>query len=452
MLAIVAAVLVNLQASAACAASSRPAWVEAEIYRFNHSFASQLPDDLATKMEKMSATPFAFYRGTAHIFYQDMKTLPASNFVNSATSSAWLQGDLHPQNMGTFQDSQGHEVFNTTDFDEGYLGPYVWDLRRMAVGILLLAQEQKVGLDDRKEVVTQFLDAYLDQMEDFKGSQEELSYRLDADNTSSLVQDFIQKSKKQSRSKFLDKYTTIDQTGARVFQTSAALQPVPQQTSASLAKSMGDYIASIAKDKRQNGSYYKLKDIRLKLGSGTGSLGRYRYLLLIEGPSTDKDDDRILEMKQEVASAVAIAAPGRFPASAYDNHEGRRVAMTMKAMLTHTDALLGYTMVNGMPFMIREKSPSAVDFDYTLLTSKSKFLDTATDQGKVLATNHALADKDYDATIVPVSIDKEVTDLVAGKRSQFKQEILSFAMDYATQVENDYKSFVDAYQRGVPLY
>ncbi|MHC5819340.1 MAG: hypothetical protein ACYT04_26525 [Nostoc sp.] len=37
--------------------------------------------------------------------------------------------------------------------------------------------------------------------------------------------------------------------------------------------------------------------------------------MLIESPSLAADDDRILEMKQEGSSAVAIAVPGLLPTS-----------------------------------------------------------------------------------------------------------------------------------------
>nr|WP_277883322.1 DUF2252 family protein [Nostoc flagelliforme] len=43
-----------------------------------------------------------------------------------------------------------------------------------------------------------------------------------------------------------------------------------------MAGAMSSYVASIPSSKRYNSSYYALKDIRLKLGSGTGSLGKYR--------------------------------------------------------------------------------------------------------------------------------------------------------------------------------
>lgn len=440
-----------LHQSIAQAAAPRTSWVESEVYQFNHPFAAQLPQELATKMQKMAVSPFAFYRGTAHLFYRDLVAIPASRFVNYANAAVWLEGDMHLQNMGAFRDSNGNNVFDTTDFDEGYLGPYIWDVQRMAVGIMLAAKERGLSAGDRQDVVRAFLDAYINKLSDFKGSDEEKSYRLDTSNTSGYVKDLIQKASGQTRSDFLDKYTTVTAAG-RVFKTSSELQPVSSSVYSSIASAMSAYVSSISASKRYSSSYYTLKDVRLKLGSGTGSLGRYRYFLLIEGPSSSDSDDRILEMKQEVTSSVAIAAPERLPASSYSYHQGKRVAMTLKAMLNNADVLVGYTTVNNIAYMIREKSPYQADFDYLQLSSKSQFMDAVTYQGRVLAKNHALADKDYDPSIVPYSEDKEITDAIDSDKSGFKDEIVAFAVNYATQVEYDYTSFVNAYNRGAVLY
>ncbi|MHC5935829.1 DUF2252 domain-containing protein [Nostoc sp.] len=447
-------------ASPVQAATPRSTWVENEIYQHNHPFASQLPQELAMKMQKMTVSPFTFYRGTAHIFYRDMQTLPNSGFVNSSTSAIWLVGDMHLQNLGGIRDSNDNNVFDTTDFDESYLGHYVWDLRRMAVSILLAAKENGLSSSDAQDIVRNFLDAYLNKMSDFKGTNDQLSYRLQSSNTNGVVKDLIQKASDKSRSRLLSKYTQLNKSNNRVFQTTSELQPVSNSTYSDIAGAISNYITSIPSSKRYNNSYYTLKDIRLKLGSGIGSLGKYRCYLLIEGPSLAADDDRILEMKQEGSSAVAmafrppevIAVPGLLPTSVYGNQEGARVAIAMKAMLSNTDPLVGYTTVNSIPFMLHEKSPYQVDFDYTLLTTKSKFMDAMGYAGKVVAKNHAISDKDYDAAIIPVSVDKEVTDIVSGNKAAFKDEIVNFAVNYATQVEYDHTSFVDAYNQGVTLY
>lgn len=437
--------------STAEAALSRSTWVTNEIYSYNHPYASQLPQELATKMQKMAVSPFVFYRGTAHIFYKDMTTLPTSAYVNSQTSAVWLEGDMHLQNLGGMRDNNGNNVLDTTDFDEGYLGPYVWDLRRMAVGILLAAKENGLSSSDAQDVVRNFLDTYLNKMSDFKGTNDELSYRLDNGNTNGVVKDLIQSATDKKRSNLLKKHTQINDSGQRVFKTTAELQSLDSSTYSAISAAMSSYISSISSSKRYDGSYYTLKDIRLKLGSGTGSLGRYRYYLLIEGSGSSTDDDVILEMKQETPSAVAIAAPGLLPTSFYESHEGGRATLAMKAMLSNTDPLVGYTTVNSIPFMLREKSPYQVDFDYTLLTTRTKFMDAMGYAGKVVAKNHAISDQDYNSSIVPYSIDKQVTDVVTDKR-QFKDEIVNFAVDYATQVEYDYNSFKNAYDSGATLY
>lgn len=359
---------------------------------------------------------------------------------------------MHMQNLGGMRDSNGNNVFDTTDFDEADLGPYIWDLQRMAVSILLAAKQIGLSSSDAQHIVRNFLDAYLNKMSDFKGTNDELSYRLELSNTSGVVKDLLQKVLLRSRSKLLSKYTLLNTSGNQVFKTTSKLQPVSSSTYSAIAAAMSSYIASIPSTKRYSNSYYMLKDIRLKLGSGIGSLGKYRYFLLIEGASSATEDDRILEMKQEVSSAVTIALGDRRLSSVYGNHEGARVAIALKAMSANPDPLVGYTTVSGISFMLHEKSPYRVNNDYTLLTTKSQFIDAMAYAGKVIAKNHAISDQDYDAAIVPYNVDQEVTDFVSGNKAAFKDEIVNFAVDYATQVEYDYTSFVFAYNQGMPLY
>lgn len=441
--------LMLLFSSFLSAAEDRDAWVAQEIYAYNHPFKAQASGELATKMQKMAGSPFQFFRGTAHLFYRDMNRLPASIHTNGATRMVWLQGDMHLANLGAFRDAKGNTVFDTSDFDEGYWGEYVWDLRRMAVSILLAAKGNGISASDRQALVNDFVKAYLDQMADFKGNDDEQSWRLTAGNTSGVVKDTIQAAAAKSRADLLAKYTILSGS-RRVFLRNAELVEPPVATVTAIRTAMTDYIASIAISKRYPASYYAVKDIRQKLGSGTGSLGRLRYYVLIEGPSSSTADDVILEMKQESASAVALAAPNRMPGWIYDNHEGQRVARTMKALLSNADVLAGYTRVAGVPYFLREKSPWQEDFDFTKLTSCSKFKDAVRYAGKVLAKNHALADKDYDATLIPYSQDKEITDIAPN--TALRTEILGFALDYALQVEKDFNSFKRAYSSGAVLY
>jgi uncharacterized protein (DUF2252 family) len=440
------------------AATSRQAWLVEQIYNYNHPFAANLPKELAVKMAKIDQTPFAFYRGTAHLFYEDVKNTkewPVSHYTNAITNGVWLQGDMHLQNMGGFRDAKGNTVFDTNDFDEGYWGSYTWDLRRMAVSILLAAEENKISSEDSKKLVENFVDSYVEQMAVFAQSNNlESDFRLTVDNTSGIVKETIKGANDKKRAKLLDKNTKVNATSQRHFISigdasqpcikDPCLQPVDSQTLSAINAAMPSYINSIADLKPEKEVYYKLKDAALRLGSGTGSLGRYRYYLLIDGDSTKSDDDVILEMKQETSSAVAIAAPNNMPAEIYNHHEGLRVAKSMKAMLSNADDLVGYTTMNDLPFFLRERSPFQEDFKYSDLNYEM-FNDVVVYMGKVMAKNHALADND--AKLIPYSMEKEITDVINGDVSGLKKETLDYAIKYADQVKQDFNDFKDAFKK-----
>lgn len=437
------------------AASSRKSWLVQQIYNYNHPFASNLSGELATKMTKMAVSAFAFYRGTAHLFFTDMintSTWPASSYTNTITNGVWIEGDMHMQNMGGLRDANSNAVFDTNDFDEGYWGSYTWDLRRMAVAILLAAEENRIGSSDRQNLVKNFVESYVAKMADFKGTDDEKTYRLTTGNTNGVVKDVIQAANGKSRADLLAKYTVVV-SGVRRFQTiSGSLQPVSSGNMPTFRSAMTGYINSIAVSKRYSSSYYTLKDAAMRLGSGTGSLGRYRYYLLLEGATSSTSDDIILDMKQETDSAVAIAAPGKMPAWTYNYHNGARVATSLKAMLNNADVLVGYTTMSGLPFALFERSPYQEDFDYTKLTSYSEFNDAVKYMGKIVAKNHAIADKDYDANLITYSMDKEISDIINGNVNGLKTETLSFALAYTAQVKQDYADFVSAKNSGTVLY
>lgn len=432
------------------AASARDGWVVEQIRDHNHPYAASARDELDTKLATMAGGPFAFYRGTAHLFFQDMKTLPASAYTSAQTGYTWIGGDAHLGNFDASRDSSGKAVFKVADFDEGYLGQYVWDLRRLAASLVLAGRDN--GLSDAAigTAVDTLVGAYVDRMGAFKGNDSESGFRLNKETTTGAVDDTIAKADGKSRASLLSKYTELA-GAARRFQSLSNLVAVPAASYSAVTSSMAGYVSSIASSKRYPAAFYTVKDVRRKLGSGVGSLGRARYYVLVEGATSSTSDDVILEFKQEAASAVVAAAPGRLPVSAYDSHEGMRVARTAKAQVGNAEVLIGYASVAGVPFYVHEKSPFQEDFDPAKLDSAGK-LDTAAGYlGQALASAHALADQDYDSAVVSYSIDKQVSEAVTSK-SGLKSEIRAFAFAYAAQVELDWEGFVAAYKAGTPLY
>src|SRR3954454_3592277 len=103
----------------------------------------------------MAATPFAFYRGSASLFYADMTGAYAdSSFLTPQTSRLWIHGDLHAENFGTYMNSSGQLVFNVNDFDEAYVGPFTWDLKRFAASLALIGYAKALSDDSITALVT----------------------------------------------------------------------------------------------------------------------------------------------------------------------------------------------------------------------------------------------------------------------------------------------------------
>lgn len=113
---------------------------------FDTAFGELLAADPAAfrvKFRKMASSAFAFYRGTACLFYADLeRERHGGPYLDDRTGRVWIHGDLHAENFGTYMDSTGRLIFNVNDFDEAYVGPFTWDLKRFAASVALIGYFQ----------------------------------------------------------------------------------------------------------------------------------------------------------------------------------------------------------------------------------------------------------------------------------------------------------------------
>jgi len=116
------------------------------------------PDAFRQKFRKMAADPFAFYRGSACLFYADMEG-EDDRWANDRTSRIWIQGDLHAENFGTYMNGAGVFVFDVNDFDEAYLGHFTWDIKRMVASVALLAWMKAISDADIASMIETYVRA-----------------------------------------------------------------------------------------------------------------------------------------------------------------------------------------------------------------------------------------------------------------------------------------------------
>ncbi len=118
----------------------------------------RLPELIALRHFRMSASPFTFYRGTASIMARDLSVLPHTGIPVQAV------GDAHLMNFGGFATPERNMVFDLNDFDETLPGPWEWDLKRLTTSFTLAARHLNLSEADVKLITTHVAASYRESM------------------------------------------------------------------------------------------------------------------------------------------------------------------------------------------------------------------------------------------------------------------------------------------------
>ncbi|RAK20831.1 DUF2252 family protein [Salipiger aestuarii] len=137
-------------------------------------------------------------------------------------------------------------------------------------------------------------------------------------------------------------------TGFRVAaRTDDELQPISSRD-ATFQQAVDDLAAA----KPDRSAELRDKDVCIRHGQGTASLGLPRYYVLIEGPSRDATDDLIIEFKSARRSTLdGLTPPGSFDAG----NKAGRIVHGRQVRLPHGDIFYGAVEIDGESFMSCER-------------------------------------------------------------------------------------------------
>ena len=96
---------------------------------------TRVPELVPIRYGRMLVSPFTFYRGAAMIMAHDLAATPRSGLTVQCC------GDAHLSNFGVFASPERRLVFDVNDFDETLPGPWEWDVKRLAVSMLIAARD-----------------------------------------------------------------------------------------------------------------------------------------------------------------------------------------------------------------------------------------------------------------------------------------------------------------------
>jgi uncharacterized protein (DUF2252 family) len=386
----------------------------------------RLPELLPIKYGRMAASPFGFFRGAAAVMASDIGRLPVTGLV------AQLCGDAHVRNLGAYAAPDGHLVFDINDFDETLVGPWEWDLKRLAVSLVLAGRE--AGVSDRFSVqaVSSMALAYREAMHTFAEMPvlSLLRYQIRRHLVDTPVHSVLLKARRATPPQTLAKLTKKGRGGIPAFRKMRPLLfPVSEATARKVLVSLRPYREELDGGHRHVFDAYRPVDVAFKV-VGTGSVGMRDYVVLLLGSLPN--DALFLQVKEEGRSCWApYLRSGR-----RSGHEGQRVAEGQHALQTLSDPLLGWTTIEGRPCLVRQLSDHKASVGPGDLDRRG-LVEYALVCGEAFAKGHA---RTGDAVALSGYL---------GTTNRFDRALGKFAIAYADQTEADFRQFLSAVRRGL---
>jgi uncharacterized protein (DUF2252 family) len=383
---------------------------------------NRLPEMVALKYRNMRANPFAFFRGSCHLFYEDW---PASSELNSAPLT-WVCGDLHLENFGAYKGENRLTYFDINDFDDGALAPCTWDLARFLTGLNLAGKILELADEDSQTLGAHFLDTY------FATLARGQIRSLERATATGLARQLMRTLKTRQRHKFLDERSRRVKQERRFKIETDHYEKVASDEYQRIKAT----IQAFGED-AQAGKFYRVQDIAFRV-AGTGSLGLKRYAILVEGRGSP-DENFILDLKE--ARAAAFAARLNVPQPAWTS-QAQRVAAIQARLQAMPPALLAPLEMDGGWYIVRELQPAQDKISLAAWDKRPGQIKKLLGSMAEIVAWSQLRSGGRDGSAI-------ADELIAfGASAALKNDLLAYSQTYARQAQADYKKFSEALDSG----
>jgi uncharacterized protein (DUF2252 family) len=403
------------------------------------------PGAFRRKFRKMAATPFAFYRGSACLFYADVDGTP-DPFLNERTSRVWIHGDLHAENFGTYMNSEGILVFNVNDFDEAYVGPFSWDLKRFSASIALIGYAKALSDEIITDLIEEYARTYIQELRTIISDGDDAIGSLTLDTTDGIIHRVLQQARLNTRVELLEEQTTLDNYERR-FAMNDGVYEVDDETREVVCAAFREYLTTLPPERLNRPAAFNVKDVVLRKGVGIGSAGLPSYNLLLEGHTQALENDIIVYMKQGQVPAVSRFVDDE-RVRGYFQHQGHRTCESQRALQAHSDQWLGYTTYNGVGQVVAEVSPYAADLDWSEVNEPQELRDVVASLALATARMHSVADDESTHDLVDYSTEAEIVQAVDKDEEGFVRMLVDFGHEYGARARSDHQIFVDLFRNG----
>ncbi len=415
------------------------------------------PASFRSKFRTMARDPFAFYRGTACLFYADLADGGQTAGVDERWVRAegarrvWVQGDLHAENFGTYLAADGRLVFDVNDFDEAYLGHWTWDPMRFCASLALLCWQKAlpdVAIDD---LVATYLRAYVAHVHHYVQADDDTEWALTLDTARGGVLDALRRARLSTRVDLLDGATVVEDYRRR-FAEGPGVRRLSASERSQVESAFTRYLETLPDTHSEPRVTFDVLDVVGRSGFGIGSAGLPAYNVLIEGFTQALDNDVVLTLKQgNVASPSRVVEDPEI--AGWFEHHGHRTAVSQRALQAHADRFLGWTELPGTAgtptgFVVAEYSPYEADLAWARVDEPSDMAELVEQLGQATAKIHCVADDESEHDLVTVSVEEVIAACVGDDVDDLVTDLTAFAHSYAEQARTDHALFVDAFRGG----
>ena len=277
----------------------------------------------------------------------------------------WIHGDLHAENFGTYMDATGRLIFNVNDFDEAYVGPFTWDLKRFAASVALIGYAKALSDEQITELVRTYAAAYRERIHALAtGAKSDEVPPFTLDTAQGPLLDALRDARSLTRFGLLDSMTEIRDFERRFAPGGGSIE-LDAATRYKVLAAFDGYLETLPESSPDPPG--------LVPGQGRRGPPRHRHRLGRACPRTTScwrahsdalENDVVIYMKQAQTPAVSrhITDPA---VRDYFQHEGHRTVISQRALQAHADPWLGWTELDGAGQLVAEVSPYAVDLDWS---------------------------------------------------------------------------------------
>jgi uncharacterized protein (DUF2252 family) len=409
-------------------AANRPDPLELIQWRIRNRLSELVP----IRWGRMSASPFAYYRGSPYVMAYDLSSTPTTG-VN-----VQICGDAHLLNFGLFATPERHLVFDVNDFDETLPGPWEWDVKRLAASVVIAARANGFSKASATTAAVAVGRSYRQTTAALAG-QGMLSVwysKLELDQANRVLRETLLASPRRSaidRARQNDHHRSLKKLTQEVDGRLQIREDPPlivritdRAVLDHAAELFDEYMASIPEQRRVLLRSFRLIDAAQKV-VGVGSVATRCSVALLLGLNNDPLFLQVKEAEQSILEP--------FVGSSAHANSGHRVVVGQHTMQVMSDLLLGWAQFHGRSYYVRQLHDMKGTVD-TAAMSPRQLREYAQLCAATLARAHSRSG------LAPLTAG------YLGTGTKFDEALGAFATAYADQNQRDYERLQDAIRDG----